>query len=47
MSAPSWRLHSLQGELRGHWSIWVSGNWRLTFKLEGVDVVLIDYLDYH
>jgi proteic killer suppression protein len=25
----------------------VSGNWRLTFRFEGEDVVLVDYQDYH
>jgi proteic killer suppression protein len=44
---PGWRLHSLQGELDGHWSIRVSANWRLTFRFEQNDVVLVDYKDYH
>ena len=47
MNAPGWRLHSLRGELVGHWSVDVSGNWRLTFKFEGPDAVLVDYQDYH
>lgn len=47
MNAPGWRLHQLHGELTGHWSIDVSGNWRLTFAFEGVDAVLVDYQDYH
>jgi toxin HigB-1 len=48
MNAPGWKLHPLKGrELKDHWSIWVSGNWRLTFKFEGKDAVLVDYQDYH
>jgi proteic killer suppression protein len=47
MNAPGWRLHQLRGELAGHWSIDVSGNWRLTFTFEGNDAVLVDYQDYH
>jgi proteic killer suppression protein len=47
MSAPGWRLHSLKGDLEGHWSVDVSGNWRLTFAFEGTDAVLVDYRDYH
>ncbi len=47
MNAPGWRLHSLRGELAGHWSIDVSGNWRVTFKFEGNDAILVDYQDYH
>ncbi|MBV9241785.1 MAG: type II toxin-antitoxin system RelE/ParE family toxin [Acidobacteria bacterium] len=47
MNAPGWRLHELKGRLKGHWSIDVSGNWRLTFAFEGEDAVLVDYQDYH
>jgi hypothetical protein len=42
-----WRLHPLHRDLAGHWSVTVSGNWRLTFTFEGKDAVLVDYLDYH
>ncbi|NOT47296.1 MAG: hypothetical protein HOP17_06045 [Acidobacteria bacterium] len=45
--APGWRLHQLRGELAGHWSIDVSGNWRLTFAFDGDDAILVDYQDYH
>lgn len=47
MDVPGWRLHPLVGDLAGHWSVWVSGNWRLTFMFEGEDAVLLDYQDYH
>ena len=47
LNAPGWRLHPLTGNLRDHWSVAVSGNWRLTFKFEGEDAILVDYLDYH
>lgn len=47
MSFPGWYLHPLKGELAGHWSVRVSGNWRLTFRFEGKDAVLVDYRDYH
>jgi len=47
MSAPGWRLHQLHGDLAGHWSIDVSGNWRLTFTFERSDAILVDYQDYH
>ena len=39
--------HSLEDDLKGHWSIWVNGNWRLTFTFEGTDAILVDYQDYH
>ena len=44
MNAPGWRLHRLS---TGHWSIWVNGNWRITFSFDSEDVVLVDYRDYH
>ena len=48
MAAPAgWNLHPLSGELQGHWSIKVNGNWRLTFTFEDEDVILVDYQDYH
>jgi proteic killer suppression protein len=53
MNAAAWKLHSLNGrnskkqDLEGHWSIWITGNWRLTFFFEGTDAVLVDYQDYH
>lgn len=47
MAVPSWRLHKLTGNLSDHWSVTVSGNWRLTFRFDGCDVILVDYQDYH
>jgi len=47
MNASGWRRHSLSHDLAGHWSVWVSGNWRLTFTFDDDDVVLVDYQDYH
>jgi proteic killer suppression protein len=47
MAAPGWKLHALHGDLKGHWSIQVNGNWRLTFRFEGEDAILVDYQDYH
>ncbi len=47
MDKPGWKFHPLSGELAGYWSVWVNGNWRLTFTFEGEDAVLVDYQDYH
>jgi proteic killer suppression protein len=47
MDEPGWFLHSLSGRLQGHWSIRVSGNWRVTFRFTGEDVEVVDYQDYH
>ncbi|TAN29886.1 MAG: hypothetical protein EPN31_05260 [Castellaniella sp.] len=48
MDLPGWNLHPLKGQnLNGHWSVWVNGNWRLTFTFDGQDATLVDYQDYH
>lgn len=47
VNVPAWRLHELKNDLEGHLSIWVNGNWRLTFRFDGEDVELVDYQDYH
>jgi proteic killer suppression protein len=47
LDIPGFRLLHLKGRLWGHWSIWVSGNWRVTFGLFDTDIELVDYLDYH
>lgn len=44
---PSLRLHRLRGDLMGSWSIRVSGNWRLVFRVEKGDVYDVQYVDYH
>ena len=29
---PGWKLHPLKGDLKGLWSLTVTGNWRLIFR---------------
>jgi toxin HigB-1 len=47
MDVPGFRLHQLQGKLKGRWSVTVNGDWRLTFELRDSDVYVLDYEDYH
>lgn len=47
MNIPGWDLHLLKNKLANHYSISVNGNWRMTFKFEGEDTILVDYQDYH
>lgn len=47
MHLPGWRCHALQGNLSGHWAVWVDQHWRLIFAFEGQHAVLVDYRDYH
>ena len=47
MNIPGFRLHPLKGEERGRWSVWVNGNWRLTFEFKEGHAYILDYEDYH
>jgi proteic killer suppression protein len=47
MNVPGFRLHPLKGTDRRRWSVWVNGNWRLTFQFEDGKAYLLDYEDYH
>ena len=47
MDIPGLRLHALKGVQRGRWSVWVDGNWRLTFGFHGGHAHAVDYEDYH
>jgi proteic killer suppression protein len=47
MSLPGLHLHELKGKRRGTWAVRVSGNWRITFRFEGLDAIDVDYEDYH
>ncbi|RHX78770.1 type II toxin-antitoxin system RelE/ParE family toxin [Leptospira yasudae] len=47
MDLPSFKLHQLKGKEQDRWSVWVNGNWRVTFEFEGENAILVDYEDYH
>ena len=47
LDLPGYRLHGLKGELKGLWSVSVSGNWRVTFRIEDGNVFDVDLTDYH
>jgi len=47
MDIPGFRLHPLKGSERQRWSIWVNGNWRVTFEFENGNAHVLDYEDYH
>ena len=47
MNLPGYKLHALKGTLKGHHAVSVSGNWRVTFRLENGDAFDVDYADYH
>lgn len=47
MNLPGLKFHKLQGDLKGFYAVTVRANWRIIFKFEGQDAILIDYQDYH
>jgi len=47
MNVPGFRLHALKGADRGRCSVWVNGNWRVTFEFKNGHAYILDYEDYH
>ena len=46
---PSWKAHQLAGDRKGTWSLTVTRNWRITFRIDPVtgEILDLDYEDYH
>lgn len=46
---PTWKAHLLTDDRKGVWSLFVTKNWRLTFKIEQnhIEIIDLDYEDYH
>ncbi|KQZ99855.1 hypothetical protein ASD64_13615 [Mesorhizobium sp. Root157] len=47
MDLPGYRLHGLKGDLKGFWSVTVSGNWRIIFRFDDGHADDVDLIDYH
>jgi len=47
MDIAGFRLHVLKGRESGRWSIWINGNWRLTFEFRDGHAYVLDYEDHH
>jgi toxin HigB-1 len=45
----SWKAHMLTGDRKGTWSLSVTRNWRMTFRVdrEEIEIIDLDYEDYH
>ncbi len=48
-TVPSWKAHQLTGDRKGTWSLSVTKNWQLTFRIDQAEIEIIDldYEDYH
>ena len=46
-AVPSWKAHPLTGERKGTWSLFVTRNWRITFRIDQTarEIVDLDYED--
>ncbi len=47
LNLPGYRLHALKGDMKGYWSVRVSGNWRIVFRFEDGGAHDVDLIDYH
>ncbi len=47
MNVPGYRLHPLVGKLKGFYSVRVTGNFRVIFRLEAGETWDVDFGDYH
>lgn len=43
---PGYKFHGLNADPK-RWSIWVTGNYRITFGWDGANAVEVDIEDYH
>ena len=44
---PLWKAHALTGDRKGTWSLHVTRNWRMTFRIEDGEIVDLSLEDYH
>ncbi|RAJ83658.1 proteic killer suppression protein [Chitinophaga dinghuensis] len=44
---PGWKLHLLDKDLKGYWSISIYENWNIIFIFENGNASKIDFIDYH
>ena len=47
LDLPGYRLHALKGDLKGYWSVRISGNWRIVFRFEDGAALEVGLVDYH
>jgi proteic killer suppression protein len=44
---PTWKAHMLTGDRKGTWSLHVTRNWRMTFRIEDEEIIDLNIEDYH
>jgi toxin HigB-1 len=47
LNVPGFGFHPLTGDRKGTYSVWVTGNWRVTFKWDEEGPLDVNLEDYH
>jgi toxin HigB-1 len=47
LDIPGNRFHTLTGDRKGTYSVWVTGNWRVTFQWDEDGPFAVNLEDYH
>lgn len=47
MNLPGFKFHGLENNRAGTYSVWITGNWRVTFEWDSADAITVDLEDYH
>lgn len=48
-TVPSWKAQMPTGDCKGTWSLFVTKSWRMTFRIDGdeIEIINLDCEDYH
>lgn len=47
MNLPGYHMHELKGDMKDHYSLRVTGNYRIVYRFEDEHAYDVDYTDYH
>jgi toxin HigB-1 len=47
LDIPGFNFHTLTGDRKGTYSVWVTGNWRVTFKWDDDGPFAVNLEEYH
>lgn len=47
MNLPGLKFHKLKGNLKYFYAVTVRADWRIIFKFENEDAILVNYVNYH
>ena len=47
LDLPGFRLHRLEGDLAGYWSVAIRGDWRVIFRFDQGNITDVDLVEYN